>query len=51
MKKQTFKTIIMVVLLALLPLAGIHAAKKKTAVQNDREYWCALAYRMAQPVL
>ena len=51
MKKQTFKTIIMVVLLALLPLAGVHAAKKKTAVQNDREYWCALAYRMAQPVL
>lgn len=51
MKKQTFKTIITVVLLSLLPLAGIHAAKKKTTVQNDREYWCALAYRMAQPVL
>ena len=32
----------------LLPL---QAKKKQTVQQSDRDYWCALAYRMAQPVL
>ena len=32
----------------LLPL---QAAKKKQVQQSDREYWCTLAYKMAQPVL
>ncbi len=25
--------------------------KKKRKKQSDREYWCSLAYKMAQPVL
>ena len=32
----------------LLPL---QAKKKQTVQQSDRDYWCALAYKMAQPVL
>ena len=32
----------------LLPL---QAAKKKQVQQSDREYWCALAYKMSQPML
>ena len=40
--------VIMAVVLCLMPVA----AKKKQAVQkSDREYWCQLAYQMAQPVL
>ncbi len=45
-----FKTITMTMLLALIPFMGI-SAKKKVQKQSDREYWCALAYQMAQPVL
>ena len=33
-----------------LPLTSA-AAKKKAHEPNDRQYWCSLAYRMAQPVL
>ena len=32
----------------LLPL---QAKKKQTVQQSDRDYWCSLAYKMAQPVL
>ncbi len=41
----------MTVLLAVVPFMGIDAAKKKSAQQSDRQYWCSLAYKMAQPVL
>ena len=41
--------IVVVALMALVPLAT--SAKKKAQQQNDREYWCSLAYKMAQPVL
>ena len=40
----------MTLVLALVPFMGI-SAKKKVAQQSDRQYWCALAYKMAQPVL
>ena len=46
-----FKTVMMTVLLAVVPFMGIDAAKKKSVQQSDREYWCSLAYKMAQPVL
>ena len=46
-----FKTVMMTVLLAVVPFMGIDAAKKKSVQQGDREYWCSLAYKMAQPVL
>ena len=46
-----FKTVMMTVLLAVGPFMGIDAAKKKSVQQSDREYWCSLAYKMAQPVL
>ena len=37
---------------ALALLLPIQAAKKtKQPQQSDREYWCSLAYKMAQPVL
>ena len=45
MKKAIF---ILVALMALMP---VEAKKAKKAVQTDREYWCELAYKMAQPVL
>lgn len=38
-------------LLALVPFVGISAAKKRAQQQSDRQYWCLLAYKMAQPVL
>lgn len=44
------KQLILLFLLVAIPSLGISAAKK-TARQNDRQYWCSLAYRMAQPVL
>ena len=44
-----YRTIIMVVL-AVVPFMGADA-KKKVAQQSDRQYWCSLAYKMAQPVL
>ena len=40
----------MTLVLALVPFRGI-SAKKKTIQQSDRQYWCSLAYKMAQPVL
>jgi len=39
-----------IVLLAL-PLMGLQAKKKQQAQPSDREYWCSLAYKMAEPVL
>ncbi len=44
------KKITVMMLLALVPLVGF-AAKKKVVQQGDRQYWCSLAYKMAQPVL
>ena len=46
-----FKKITVIMLLAVVPFVGINAAKKKSVQQSDREYWCSLAYKMAQPVL
>ncbi len=44
------KLFILVTALALL--LPVQAAKKnKQAQQTDREYWCSLAWKMAQPVL
>ncbi len=44
------KKITVIMLLAVVPFVGF-AAKKKVAQQSDRQYWCSLAYKMAQPVL
>ena len=38
------------VVLAVVPFMGVNA-KKKVMQQSDRQYWCSLAYKMAQPVL
>src|SRR5574344_48950 len=38
--------ILLTALLSVMPMAA-----KKQKVQSDREYWAALAYKMAQPVL
>ncbi len=46
-----YKSIMITLLLALVPFMGISAAKKKAKQQSDRQYWCSLAYKMAQPVL
>ena len=46
-----YKNIMITLLLALVPFMGISAAKKKAGQQSDRQYWCSLAYKMAQPVL
>ena len=40
--------IVTMMLTAMMPAA---AKKSRPAVQTDREYWTALAYKMAQPVL
>ena len=45
-----YRSIMMTLVLALVPFMGI-SAKKKTVQQSDRQYWCSLAYKMAQPVL
>ena len=45
-----YKNIMITLLLALVPFMGISAAKKAQQ-QSDRQYWCSLAYKMAQPVL
>lgn len=45
-----YRSIMMTLVLALVPFMGI-SAKKKTIQQSDRQYWCSLAYKMAQPVL
>ena len=39
------------IIIAMLAVTTGIGAKKKAQQQSDREYWCALAYRMAQPVL
>ncbi|MBQ7421908.1 MAG: DUF2264 domain-containing protein [Prevotella sp.] len=41
------KTIVVLICIAL----GLGADARKTQSQSDREYWCTLAYQMAQPVL
>ena len=47
--KKRYLLVLTAVFALLLPL---HAAKKvKQQTQSDREYWCSLAYKMAQPVL
>ena len=47
---QMKKTIIL--LAAVLLLLPAQAARKaKQSQQTDREYWCSLAYKIAQPVL
>lgn len=46
-----YKSIMITLLLVLVPFVGISAAKKKAQQQSDRQYWCSLAYKMAQPVL
>ena len=46
-----YKSIMITLLLALVPFMGISAAKMKAQQQSDRQYWCSLAYKMAQPVL
>ena len=46
-----YKSIMITLLQALVPFMGISAAKKKAQQQSDRQYWCSLAYKMAQPVL
>ena len=47
MKRLT--TIVAALLVLLAPALGAKKAKK--AVETDRQYWCRLAYTMAQPVL
>ena len=42
----------LILLAAITLLLPLQAAKKnKQPQQTDREYWCTLAYKMAQPVL
>ena len=48
--KNFLKSLILLAVMFMIPLSGM-AAKKKNAQQTDRQYWCSLAYRMAQPVL
>ena len=45
-----YRNIMMTLVLALVPFMGI-SAKKKAVQQSDRQYWCSLAHKMAQPVL
>lgn len=40
-----------VVALLLLSVPALGAKKVKKTVETDRQYWCRLAYNMAQPVL
>ena len=44
------KTIIILAVISLL-LPAQAARKVKQSQQTDRDYWCSLAYKMAQPVL
>ena len=46
MRRMT--SLLVLVLLLTIPA---QAKKTKTAEQTDRQYWCSLAYKMAQPVL
>ena len=43
-------TAVLLLCLLLLPATAV-AKKAKKPVQTDREYWCSLAYQLAQPVL
>ena len=45
------RTISSILLLAFLMTVPVQARKTKTVEQSDRQYWCSLAYKMAQPVL
>ena len=45
------KKITSILFLALAIVMPIQARKTKQAEPSDREYWCQLAYQMAQPVL
>ena len=42
---------VIILLMALIALTPVEAKKVKKTVQTDREYWCELVYKMAQPVL
>ena len=48
---KALRLLTIIVLLSLTPLVSAYAAKKKPQMQSDRQYWCSLAYRIAQPVL
>ncbi|MCI7451666.1 MAG: DUF2264 domain-containing protein [Prevotella sp.] len=48
---KALRLLTIIVLLSLTPLVSAYAAKKKQQMQSNRQYWCSLAYRMAQPVL
>ena len=48
---KALRLLTIIVLLSLTPLVSAYAAKKKPQMQSDLQYWCSLAYRMAQPVL
>ena len=48
---KALRLLTIIVLLSLTPLVSAYAAKKKPQMQSDRQDWCSLAYRMAQPVL
>ena len=43
-------TAVLLLCLLLLPATAV-AKKSKKPMQTDREYWCSLAYQLAQPVL
>ena len=45
------RTLSSILLLASLLIVPAQARKTKTIEQSDRQYWCSLAYKMAQPVL
>ena len=51
MMKNKVMKVLFLVLLALLLAVSADAGKPKKKTQTDREYWCTLAYNMAQPVL
>lgn len=42
---------VFIALVAVLWLLPVAAKKKQVVQKSDREYWCELAYKMAQPVL
>ncbi|MDY4990679.1 MAG: DUF2264 domain-containing protein, partial [Prevotella sp.] len=48
---KALRLLAIIVLLSLTPLVSAYAAKKKPQMQSDRQYWCSLAYSIAQPVL
>ena len=48
---KALRLLTIIVLLSLTPLISAYAAKKKPQMQSDRQYWCSLAYSIAQPVL